>query len=880
MEVSVFNKSGISDQALLSVRAGGVRKQAAISCGKPFRFQEAGEDTDVLEIGLLEPVANTHIAYRPGQQCYLVRFPASDGCERFCELTVARPEPQAGTAKDDTSPSNDRGAAVEAKDYLEAHGLPSFLQAVLRATVRERPKDPFAFIGQQFLAGFSEAEPGSKSTRAPSGPGADSVFSPSRARELATATDEDILQRASSAVFNDETMAKLLPPDVHQRFKRSIVTREPLPAEDKAAVAHTIFQWARDLGAIDSAHWFFPSRGGGGAVGGTLGALKVDTLIDLVWSSQEASKPFRAGLPPSRLFQGETDGASFPNGGMQETHMSNAVTAWDRSSPPFVLDQVLRIPCSFVTQLGLTLDEKTPLLRSEEAVRRQGMRLLKAVGLDGGVDHIYSCLGWEQEFYVVPADLFLRRPDLVNCGRTLFGKSPSRNQQAGLNYFGPVPRRVDQLLRRVRDEMLCIGCPMLVRHNEYGPGQHEMSPIYSASSPAADSNVIFMEICQREASNLGLAVLFHEKPFRGIDGSGKHCNWSLGTNTGLAFFHAGKTEAELRLFLASVACVVHGLAQYNELVRGTTATAGNDLRLGATEGAPPPIVSLYLGHNLEAHIDRIIEHGDLESYPTPKDCQGIDDKEASAEFRNRSLPFTFQGNRFEFRMVGSSQNCALPVAICNTICAAGMAHLAGLVDSGASLRDAVAETLKGSRHVIFSGDGASPEWHEEANKRGLPVLDSAEKAIAAWTMEKNVKLLDSMGVLTRRESEARAHFLYENLAVELTVEAETLIHMLDTGIIPACARDLSLYKDFPPAHELREDLYRRIFAEGQQLKRIFARLDEMEAEAWEERSQHLCSEVRPQMEKVRQLAEQAEGLIDASIYPYPSLESLLYSHHH
>ena len=412
------------------------------------------------------------------------------------------------------------------------------------------------------------------------------------------------------------------------------------------------------------------TQGGGGAVGGMLGAFKKDTLMDLEFGSQFTTKPMKACLPHERLFQGETDGSSFPNGGLRVTHSAAAFTTWDRSSPPFVMDSCLYIPCAFVTHFGKCIDEKTPLLRSMDAVRTHGLRLLQAIGIGKDAQTMHSYLGWEQEFFILSADHFKARPDLVNCGRTLFGKLPTRHQQGDLNYFQAIPGKVQELLDVVQAEMLKIGCPMAVKHNEVAPGQHEMSPVFRAANVSCDSNVCFMEVMNREAAKLGLQVLFHEKPFAGINGSGKHANWSIGTDTGLNFFYPGKNEDGAKLYVTAIACLAYGLAQYNEtwfvclavasnilmytqlrrdsmlvtsgtpggctdvdcgcpastateplsvvslrdyteeMVRCTVASAGNDHRLGAQE-APPAIISLYPGQGFESFVDSVVSGGDL-----------------------------------------------------------------------------------------------------------------------------------------------------------------------------------------------------------------------------------------------------------------------------
>mmetsp|Transcript_40927 Transcript_40927/g.96115 ORF Transcript_40927/g.96115 Transcript_40927/m.96115 type:complete len:693 (+) Transcript_40927:105-2183(+) len=689
----------------------------------------------------------------------------------------------------------------------------------------------------------------------------------------------DALTNASSAIFDDATMKTKLPGDVYSRFKDALVTGAPTSEADMQVLADVMFKWARELGAVSFAHWFFPMRGGGGAPGGAVGAFKMDTLIDLEWSSTEATKPFKAVLPYERLFFGETDGSSFPNGGLRATHTAAAFTSWDRSSPCFVLDGVLRIPCAFVTHLGAAIDDKTPLLRSNDAVNREGLRLLKAIGIGADAKKVHSFLGWEQEFFVIPADLYKQRPDLVNTGRTLFGKLPSRNQQADLNYFAPVPNSVNKLLFRIQEVMLALGCPMAVVHNEVAPGQHEMSPIYCQATFSSDNNVLFMEVCAKEAEKVGLHVLFHEKPFAGINGSGKHNNWSIGTDTGLNFFYPGKTDPARELFVTGISALAYGLMQYNSLVRCAVAHSGNDHRLGAQE-APPAIISLYPGTGFEAHVDAIIGGGPLLGYKAEKK---LADPKASAamgapcgvEDRNRTAPFPFCGNRFEFRAVGSSQNCAFPIAICNTIMAAGMANLAGMIEGGMSHRDAVAAMFKENREVIFTGNGYSAEWPEEAKKRGLPNLYNTPLAIAQFATDANKKIFSDMKVFSAEECLARQEVMYEGYVTALSIEVETMINMVETGILPACATDFAKYTKMPALGGEREKTYTGIKTEVDNLKSLF----EKKPHELQKEAEYLCDVIKPQMVKLRSLVDKAEGLLEKGLYPYPSYEDLIYSHH-
>jgi glutamine synthetase len=690
---------------------------------------------------------------------------------------------------------------------------------------------------------------------------------------------KSVLDTMSTKVFDDATMRDAVGDDVFQRFKNSLKTGAPTEKADQDILASSMFEWAKRNGAIGYAHWFFPMRGGGGATGGTLGALKQDAFVDLDWSSKECVKPFQATFPTDRLFVGETDGSSFPNGGLRCTHRAAAFTTWDRSSPVVIVDKIMRIPCAFITHEGCAIDEKTPLLRSTDAVNREAKRLLKNIKLGDGVEAVHSYLGWEQEFFVITAENYLARPDLVHCGRTLFGAQPCRGQQGDLNYFGAIPERVEKLLHIIQENMLQMGCPMSVAHNEVAPGQHEMSPIYCVANASADYNVLFMEIANREAAKLGLAVLFHEKPFAGINGSGKHANWSIGTDTGLNFFHPGKTDAEHELYVTGVACLAAGLLDHNELMRCAVACAGNDHRLGAQE-APPAIMSLYPGPGFEAHMDTIIAGGSMLGYTAEKSAKDSKSRAcmpaiANAEDRNRTAPFPWCGNRFEFRAVGSSQNCDFPIATCNTIMASGMAKLSLLLEAGSSQRDAVAQLFKEARNVIFTGNGYGEEWPVEAAKRGLPNLKNTVESVPEMHSAKAKALFTSMGVLSEEECDARAEVAYENYNTCLSIEMETFLTMVDTGILPACAKDLATYAAAPMLAGKRVELYTSIKTETDVLRALKVAMPEgLEAEA-----AYLCNTIKPQMEAVRLLVDEAEGLIEKCLYPYPTYDEMVYSHH-
>jgi glutamine synthetase len=438
---------------------------------------------------------------------------------------------------------------------------------------------------------------------------------------------------------------------------------------------------------------------------------------------------------------------------------------------------------------------------------------------------------------------------------------------------------VHKLLFTAQATMMKLGVAMAVLHNEVAPAQHEMSPIYCHSSFSCDNNVLFMEVLEREAEKMGLHALFHEKPFAGINGSGKHNNWSIGTDTGMNFFYPGKTDPARELYVTGIACLTYGLCQHNEVVRCAVAHAGNDHRLGAQE-APPAIISLYPGTGFEAHVDSIIAGGPLLGYKAEK---ALANPKANAampavcgvEDRNRTAPFPFCGNRFEFRAVGSSQNCSFPIAVCNTMMASGMAALSSYIESGMSHRDAVAKIFKENRHVIFTGNGYSAEWPVEAARRGLSNLNTTPLAIATFNSPKAKQLFSSMNIFTAEECDARAEVMFENYATTLSVEVETLIDMIETGILPACAKDMAKYAAMPALAGDRQNTYTGIKTETDKLKQLFEKKPhDLRAEV-----SYLCNTVKPQMVAIRAMVDKAEGLMESGLYPYPTYEELLYSHH-
>lgn len=673
-------------------------------------------------------------------------------------------------------------------------------------------------------------------------------------------------------------MHKVLPTGVWWRFQENVENGEPTSKEDQIEITKALSKWAIANGAKMFAQAFFPLRGGGGMVGGHT-ALKYDSILDSKGLNQ-----FVKQLPPHALWKGETDGSSFPNGGLRQTHEAAAYTTWDRSSTPIIIGSTLLIPSCFVAWTGNPLDNKTPLLRAQDAINREGRRLLKAINFQGyeRVRQVRSYLGWEQEFFVVSAELYRKRPDLVNCGRTLIGTMPTRNQQLDMNYFARIPNSVKAFLEELTDVLISAGCPVACYHNEVAPGQHEISPIFTTTNQSGDYNELMMDLSANIAQKHNLVVLFNEKPFAGINGSGKHNNWSVGTDTGVNFFSPGTSAEQQELFMCATAALMYAMNVHNVAIRNSVAGAGNDHRLGAQE-APPAVISLYPGKEMEKKFHDIIEGGKLHGYSgTGVELDmgtGLCQKSISGagEDRNRTAPFPFCGNRWEFRAVGSSQNCSVPMYILNTAYADGMANLAQRIEGGMSTRDAVAEMMKENIRVVFTGNGYSKEWLEEAKRRGLPNLKNTFEALSTFANEGTVSMFERMGVLTSKDLHARQEVMFENFSENVKIEAETLTKMVDTGILPACASDLKQYAGMPRLAGNRLVAYNAIAEELDTLKHCLAEAGALVAT--KALCRYMTYHVRPQMQKLRSAVDRAECLCAATLWPYPSYEAMLYSHH-
>jgi len=706
------------------------------------------------------------------------------------------------------------------------------------------------------------------------------------ARDVAVASrgrDANMAARAFSAAihdaigsksFTDATMKSMVSANTYAEFKAGIVESKPLSSDAKKELTNAVKEWALGKGCTKFAHYFTPIRMGDGRA---QSAYKLDGFVDLDFGNPDVLKPIVGKAFGGRgLFESETDGSSFPNGGLRITHRAAAFMSWDKSSPPYVVGDTLFIPSAFATHNGHALDHKTPLLRSQAAINREGMRLLKHLG-DSSAKFVVSNVGWEQEYFLITTENYCKRPDLQTSGRTLFGAPSPRNQEGCENYFGTPSSLVKAFMDDVTDELWELNVALSVNHNEVAPSQHELSPIFSLTNVAADNNILCLEVMDKVAAKYGLKVLCHEKPFAGINGSGKHSNWGLNTDSGKNLYKPGKTETTQGDFFAFVAALSHAIANYSELLRCGVAHAGNDHRLGAQE-APPAIISLYTGDIMEAHIRKIIEGGPLFGYPVKGDMLNygsgaVEEVERGLEDRNRTAPFPFCGNRFEFRAVGSSQNIATPLAYLNTAVAEGCAVISAKIEGGMAPRDAIAATYKENMHAIFNGNGYSDEWPVEAAKRGLPNLKDTPSALAHFNSEKNKALFTKMGVFTVEEVDARQETFLEEYSGIILQEAEISLSMVNTKILPTCAADLKAYEGTGLAGG-RAAAYKAVATEVEKLAAAVHGAPEGSAL---ETATYFANTVKPQMSALREAVDGAEGL--CSNWPFPSYQEMLFPHH-
>ena len=677
------------------------------------------------------------------------------------------------------------------------------------------------------------------------------------------------LANINSRVLDDDAMRRLVDPDIYDAFTRCRSTGIPMSKEDANTLATSIRKWAQERGCIGYSHWFSPMRG-------PVHGEKLETFMAVDFETDRLV----VNLTGLELFQSETDGSSFPNGGLRETHEAAAYMGWDTGSPPFIYGQTLYIPSAFVSWTGDALDEKTPLLRSIAAVNKQALRMLKLLG-DEKVEMVVCNVGWEQEFFVIDRENYLARPDLVATGRTLLGQTPLRGQEQSTGYFSKISPRMRRFLDLAREEMWALGISIDCTHHEVAPAQLEISPIFSLANLAADTNVLAMEVLRDLAFDNDLAVLFHEKPFAGINGSGKHNNWGLNTDNGDNLFVPGNDRRENRRFIAFVAALLRATHKHGDLLRCGVSTAGNDHRLGAQE-APPAIFTLYLGKRLEEHMRKAAADGDITGYGAEdkiiRVSESVTEIKASLEDRNRTAPFPWCGNRFEFRAVGGNQHIAFPIAMINAAMADSLKHMCDQVDAGQDLDEVIRETIRENQVALFSGDGYSSELYEIAEKGGLIHLKNSPDAYQELTSDKNLKLFVDLEIFSEREIAARQEVLLEAFGAELRIEARTLLNILQTCVLPASMQDARLDRDSGFASKLlskKRDLIQELLEETDSLAEAFGAFPSEEALKV---ALYAQDTIKPLMESARAVADQLEGLVDRRLWPFPTYTEILYDH--
>ena len=689
----------------------------------------------------------------------------------------------------------------------------------------------------------------------------------------------NITELFGSNVFNDEVMKNSLPKEVYKSLRKTIDEGKPLDASIASAVANAMKDWAVSKGATHYTHWFQPLT--------NLTAEKHDSFIE------SSGDKVIMQLTGKSLIVGEPDASSFPSGGTRTTSSARGYTAWDPTSPVFVKEGTLYIPAVFVSYTGETLDKKAPLLKSMTALDTQTKRLLRLFGIS--CRKVFTTVGPEQEYFIIDEEEYLKRKDLILTGRTLFGAPPSRGQELDDHYFGTLKTRISDFMRDLDETLWKYGIFAKTKHNEVAPAQHELAPVFTTSNVAVDDNQLTMELMRKIAQKHHLVCLLHEKPFEGVNGSGKHNNWSLSTDDGLNLLDPGENPENNQLFMLVLACVISAVDKYQGILRACVASAGNDHRLGANE-APPAIISVYLGDQLGAIVDSIVLG---RQYVPKKAVPGSIGVPESPIFpidttdRNRTSPFAFTGNKFEFRMLGSMASVADPNIVLNTIAAEAFSEavnaLSDAKDFSKACKSYTEKLLKEHHRIIFNYNGYGPDWEPEAERRGLLNNKNTADAVPEFFKRENIDVFVRQGVYTEKEVIARANIQLETYVKVINVEALTMAEMAKQDIYPCvngyiaevcsvvgakraisdkavCNYDVSLI----------EQLSRMNDAMMEAVKKLERDLSEMPA-GEEASAQKMAHIIVPDMEEVRRLADGMEKLCSADYWPYPTYTDLLYS---
>ncbi|HIQ95047.1 MAG TPA: glutamine synthetase III [Candidatus Limivivens merdigallinarum] len=688
-----------------------------------------------------------------------------------------------------------------------------------------------------------------------------------------------------SLVFTDRVMRDKLPKDMYKALRKTIDNNTHLELDVANSVAVAMKEWAVENGATHYTHWFQPMTG--------FTAEKHDSFI-----SPTGNGEVIMDFSGKELVKGEPDASSFPSGGLRATFEARGYTAWDPTSPAFIKDKTLYIPTAFCSYSGEALDKKTPLLRSMEALNREAIKVLKILK-NTSVSSVSTTVGPEQEYFLVDKDLYKKRKDLIFCGRTLFGAPAPKGQEMEDHYFGALKPRVSEYMHDLDEELWRLGIPAKTKHNEVAPAQHELAPVFDTANVAADHNQLTMEVMKKVADRHNLVCLLHEKPFEGINGSGKHNNWSMITNTGVNLLDPGKTPAENTQFLVFLAAVIQAVDDYADLMRISVASPGNDHRLGANE-APPAIVSIFLGDELTAVLKSIENDTYFDQSPAIQMETGahvLPHFIKDTTDRNRTSPFAFTGNKFEFRMLGSSLSVSGPNTVLNTAVAESLSQFAerlsavpeGHLDH--EVHELIKDTIKAHKKVIFNGNGYTDEWVEEAEKRGLFNLRSTPEALKEFVSSKNIQLFTKHAIYTKGEIESRYEILLENYSKTLHIEAKTLLEMMTKDLLPSLltyeeqvAEAGAKKKAFSASiSTIREEelldkltsLYEQISKHSEELGAMVATAEGMEDSLAS--AEYYQSQILPKMDEVRICADEAESLIPDDLLPYPTYSQLLFS---
>ena len=687
-------------------------------------------------------------------------------------------------------------------------------------------------------------------------------------------------------VFNDTVMQSRLPKKVYKDLKRMIQEGQELDLATADVIAHEMKEWAIEKGATHYTHWFLPLTG--------VTAEKHDSFISAPMENGKVLMNFSG----KELIKGEPDASSFPSGGLRATFEARGYTAWDCTSPAFVRHDAagatLCIPTAFCSYTGEALDQKTPLLRSMQAINEQSLRLLRLFG-NTTAKKVIPSVGPEQEYFLVDAEKFMQRKDLIYTGRTLFGAMPPKGQELDDHYFGTIRQRIAGFMKNVNEELWRVGVTAKTQHNEVAPAQHELAPIYAECNVAVDHNHLVMQTLKRVACQHGMKCLLHEKPFAGVNGSGKHNNWSITTDDGKNLLDPGKTPHENLQFLLVLTCVLKAVDDHAALLRESAADPGNDHRLGANE-APPAIISVFLGEQLEDVLEQIIETGSathsLKGGVLETGVDTLPDLVKDATDRNRTSPFAFTGNKFEFRMVGSRDSIASPNIVLNTIVAEAFSEACDVLEKADDFDKALSEliTKYATEHkkIIFNGDGYSDNWVEEAEKRGLPNIKSMVEAIPALEDEKTIKVFEQFHVFTEAELRSRVEIKYENYAKVINIEAKTMIDMASKQIIPAIIKYTKTLADTVVAVKaagvdasVQAEALAEVNVLLKEAKEALAALIKVTDEAatkeeGEEQAKFFKFTVFPAMEALRAPVDKLEMIVDKEAWPMPSYGDLMF----